>query len=79
MSCSGGYSSNADGSSGFTSDVIQLALREPPESSVHAAAMVIAKQRPERLYLDWRNKDNTRGFHKVRSSHIILYYIGNGY
>ena len=67
MNSSGGYSSTDDDNPSFTSDVIQLALREPPESAVHTAAMVIAQQRPERLYLDWRNKDNTRGFHKVHT------------
>ena len=64
MNSAGGFSITDD-NPGFTSDVIQLALREPPESAVHAAAMVIAQRRPERLYLDWRNKDITRGFHKV--------------
>ena len=53
----------------LTSDVVQLALKEPPESSVHKAAINIAKERPERLYLDWINKDMTRNFHKATIMH----------
>ena len=53
----------------LASDVIQLALKEPPESSVHKEALIIARERPERLYLDWINKDMTRGYHKATILH----------
>ena len=61
--------SDSEDSSDFTSDIIQLALKEPPESSVHKEAIVIARERPERLYLDWVNKDITRSYHKATILH----------
>ena len=61
--------SDSDDNSDFTSDIIQLALKEPPESTVHKEAIVIARERPERLYLDWINKDITRSYHKATILH----------
>ena len=64
-----GTSSESGDNQDLTSDVVQLALKEPPESSVHKAAILLARERPERLYLDWINKDMTRGYHKATILH----------
>ena len=61
--------SDSDDDTEFTSDIIQLALKEPPESTVHKEAIVLARERPERLYLDWINKDITRSYHKATILH----------
>ena len=64
-----GSSSDTNDNSALTNDVVQLALKEPRESSVHKAAILLARERPERLYMDWINKDMTRSFHKATILH----------
>eukprot|EP00090_Calanus_glacialis_P007925 TRINITY_DN16316_c0_g1_i1.p1 TRINITY_DN16316_c0_g1~~TRINITY_DN16316_c0_g1_i1.p1 ORF type:complete len:931 (+),score=202.36 TRINITY_DN16316_c0_g1_i1:124-2793(+) len=41
-------------------DIIQLALREVESSEVYMAAKRLADQRPETLYLDWKNRSNVQ-------------------
>ena len=41
-------------------DIIQLALREIENSEVYMAAKRLADQRPETLYLNWKNRSNVQ-------------------
>jgi len=52
-----------------TTDVIQLALREPEESAVYKQARLMAEQRPERLFLAWSNRRKVRGEHSATILH----------
>jgi hypothetical protein len=52
-----------------STDVIQLALREPQESAVYKQAKEMATLRPERLYLEWTNRRKVRGEHSATILH----------
>jgi hypothetical protein len=45
-------------SSSTVTDIVQLGLRESAGSAVYQAARQLANQRPEFLYLEWRNRSN---------------------
>jgi WD40 repeat protein len=45
-------------SSSAVTDIVQLGLGEPASSAVYLAARRLANQRPEFLYLEWRNRSN---------------------
>ena len=47
-------------SSNKDADIIQLALREVESSEVYMAAKRLADQRPETLYLEWKNRSNVQ-------------------
>ena len=44
--------------SSTVTDIVQLGLRELPSSAVYQAARQLANQRPEFLYLEWRNRSS---------------------
>lgn len=50
-------------------DIIQLALSESEDSAVYKAALQLTLQRPDRLYLEWTNRQWTQSPHSATILH----------